>query len=718
MATIEHLQTNFTGGEISPTVYGRVDLQKYANCLKRAENIQIRVQGGATQREGLRYKATASATARRLVPFIATVADSYILAFEPSAFKVYKNGALQVTVTAPWDAVDIDKFTFTQSNDVMVVAVETKPPYQIKRLSDTNWTCSQFGFSFAPQKENGFGPTGVTYTLSALTGSITITASSAVFLAADVGRDVTAGTGFGEITAIGGGGTTASVTTSVAFNSLSYNAMIEPVLTMLDSPVTSIAITPSGTPKVGDTITLTAPIDAFRSSNVGSYVYANGGIAKITSFTSAKIVAAVVESALSSDATVYAGGWSIRTPAWGNVYVLGGYDYPGAVVFHDGRLIFGGSTNSPQTIWASRVQVYNDFSTGSDPDDGFDRELTSDRRDQIRHLVSSRSLLCMTYGTEYSIYGGNDGPLTPLTVTAKPQSTYGAAACLPEVVGNEVLFVQRAGKRIRAAAYSLDSDQYIAPDITELHDRITMEGVKELVYAQEPYQNVWAVLDDGTACSFTYSQQQAVTGFVRHTFPGDVISMASVPGSGRDDVYVLLERGANRFLCVMEEGLCLDLAGTVTGSAITSGTFAWLANETVKPLLDDCPDVEITANGSGVVTFPYAVNSATVGLSFTPLIETLPIELQMADGSAQGRMASISEVMLRLLETQGLYVNGYAQSFRTTANTPTLNLPSPSFTGDHFIQVLGAQRNGKQVIIEQRQPLPFHILCLRRTLTV
>jgi hypothetical protein len=707
---IEHLQTNFTGGEISPTVLGRVDLAKFANCLATAENLQIRIQGGITQRDGLRYKATVNPGVRRIVPHIATLSDAYILAFYPNGFQVYKSGVLTATVTTPFSADEVDKFTYTQSNDVMVICVESQPPYQIKRASDSAWTCSPYPFTYAPQRENGYAPTGRTFTMSALSGSVTVTASVATFLAADVGRQITAGTGLAEITAIGGGGTTATVTTVTAFDVLFYDSTTVKV-TLQDSPFTNVTISPSSTPVVGASITITTPIDCWRSSDVGSYVVMNSGSAKITGYTSATDVSATVVSAMTNADVAYPGGWSIKTPFWkaGN--------YPSCVVFHEGRLILAGSPSFPQTLWLSTVSGFADFTEGTDPDDAMMRELNADRRDQIRHLVSSRTLLAFSYNTEYSIAGSGNTSITPLTITAKAQSTYGSDKCLPEVIGGEVVFVQRAGSRIRGTAYAFEADQYVASDITELHDRITSAGVKEIIYAQEPYQTVWAVLNDGTACSFTYSKQQAVTGFVRHSFPGDVVSMASVPVTSRDDTYAVIDRNGVKMLCVFEDGLCLDLAGTASGSGITSGTFAWLANETVKPIFDDCPDVELTADGSGLVTFPYAVDSATVGLSFTPKAVLLPMEFQL-NGTTQGRMVGISEVMLRLLETQGLYVNGNPQSFRTTADTPTLNRPSPAFTGDHVIQVLGSQRNGKPVTIEQRQPLPFHILCIRRTATV
>ena len=48
------IKTNFTAGEISPRLMGRVDIARYANGAKIIENAVCVVQGGVVRRPGTR----------------------------------------------------------------------------------------------------------------------------------------------------------------------------------------------------------------------------------------------------------------------------------------------------------------------------------------------------------------------------------------------------------------------------------------------------------------------------------------------------------------------------------------------------------------------------------------------------------------------------------------------------------------------------------------
>ena len=64
-------------------------------------------------------------------------------------------------------------------------------------------------------------------------------------------------------------------------------------------------------------------------------------------------------------------------------------------------------------------------------------------------------------------------------------------------VGNAVVFLQRAKRKIRELAYNFDQDAYVAPDLTILNDTVTDTGINELEFQQSPDSIVWCVRDDG-----------------------------------------------------------------------------------------------------------------------------------------------------------------------------------------------------------------------------
>jgi hypothetical protein len=90
------IQTSFAGGELSPTLFARVDLAKYHIGAARMLNFFVDYRGGASNRPGLELVARClmSSTAVRLIPFQFSVVQNYELEFGDFYMRVIKDGAL------------------------------------------------------------------------------------------------------------------------------------------------------------------------------------------------------------------------------------------------------------------------------------------------------------------------------------------------------------------------------------------------------------------------------------------------------------------------------------------------------------------------------------------------------------------------------------------------------------------------------------------------
>lgn len=87
-------QTSFSAGEISPSLYARTDLQKFALALRTCKNCFIRATGGASNRAGLEFVyALSPSSLAALVPFVFSTTQSYMLAFQQGTVQVFTNGA-------------------------------------------------------------------------------------------------------------------------------------------------------------------------------------------------------------------------------------------------------------------------------------------------------------------------------------------------------------------------------------------------------------------------------------------------------------------------------------------------------------------------------------------------------------------------------------------------------------------------------------------------
>ena len=56
---IHQLQPSFAGGEISPSLHGRVDSAAYGSWVKTARNFYVHPQGGASNRPGTLFMGEA-----------------------------------------------------------------------------------------------------------------------------------------------------------------------------------------------------------------------------------------------------------------------------------------------------------------------------------------------------------------------------------------------------------------------------------------------------------------------------------------------------------------------------------------------------------------------------------------------------------------------------------------------------------------------------------
>jgi len=206
------------------------------------------------------------------------------------------------------------------------------------------------------------------------------------------------------------------------------------------------------------------------------------------------------------------------TAAWS-----GSNGYPRTVSFYEQRLVFGGSTKYPQTIWASQSGSYTDFDVGSgNAADAFIYTIAANKVNVIRWLAPARDLIVGTAGGEFKVGRPAGEPLKPDNVTITQQTTYGGWTTEPIQVGNVVLFVQKERKKVREFAYRFEDDAYSAPDMCLLATHITGTGIVDVTYAQEPESIYWAVRDDGLLIGMTYQREEDVIAWHRHVIGGHI----------------------------------------------------------------------------------------------------------------------------------------------------------------------------------------------------
>lgn len=812
MPRVTYNQTNFTAGEISPRLYGRVDIARYQNGAKRLENVIPLIHGGVKRRDGTKYVNAAKYSDKlcRLIPYVFNDEQSYMLEIGDGYMRVFDNtgfaimdGLVPYEISTSFTEDMLRDLNFVQGADSLFIAHKSLPIQRIQRFDDDLWVIEDAPFVTKPFAEVGHRP-NATLTLSASTvgAGRTFTASGSSFLSSDIGREITSSIGKATIT----GYTSATVVTCTITKAFTSTSIAAYAWTINGSPQS--VISPSATNPVGEKVLLDAsrvvnlaaektitdasvsgttitieivahgyangdlveitgfkpnelngeykikgvtadtfqynfkrspyddvdptvlgvakkntpstPLDTWRSTDVGSMVRINRGIVRITEYVSAILVKGIIEQELDSDIGAIAGSWSLEPSVWNAID-----GYPRALTLFEQRLFAGGSPNFPQTVWASRIGEYLNFQLGINDDDAMSFTISSDQINPVVHLSQMRVIAALTYGGEFTLRGGLEKPITPTNIQIKGQTTSGCKNVRPCRIGNELFFVQRNGKKLMAMGYQaggIDGDDYGVNDLSVLAEHILGDSCIDMAYQQEPESILWCLRSDGVLASLTIDRAQDVIAWARHTTQGEFESVACIPSSNGDQVWVVVQREINgntvRYIEVMDPNYPLDCGYAQVSFPADSVLFGadHLEGEQAEILADGVVMPNQTVVG-GEITLSRPANTIKIGLSIPVAVELLTPEIQTGTGSAQGNSMRTGEVTVLFKDTTGCTVNGNVIPFRGL-EPENLDAPAPLFTGPKRIENLGWERGESSIVIEQSQPLPFHLLSVTRKLTV
>ncbi len=721
MPRISTIQTNFTAGELSPKASGRVDIARYQNAAERLRNVLVNIYGGAERTPGTEMIAPVANEydRTRLVPFIYNRDISYTLEFGDAYMRVYRSRAGQIIdggqpyeIPTPYGIDEAWQFRFAQRDDTMFIAHPDFPVYILQRLGETNWRLAPAPVAVAPFAEVGrvMSVSGTLIDASVGAGR-TLTVPSAQFIGGDVGRRITSGPGLAVITAFT---TSAEVVVRVdsQFESVTLAAG---EWTLEDSP--QVAIKPSAKGTVGQTITLTAtsPDEAWRSDDVGKYVRINRGLVLLTAVTDAQEASGTVKADLDSDVESPPSAWTLESSVWSPE--LG---YPSAVTINQQRLVVGGTKKYPNGVWGSRTGLYYDFTQGDDDTDAFFYALDGESNG-IQHLASIRLLLALTSGTEWTLAGGVEKPLTPTNVQAKDQSVYGSSDVRPVRVGSELMFLQRSGRSVLAMSYSVESDSYKSPDLTVLSEHLTRAGVVDMAYQQKPISVIWCVISDGTIATVTIDRDEGVIAWTAQDTQGAFESVCVIPAGDYDEVWVTVRREVQGQVRRYVEKLNQDaqthsaaFGSDPAGLTVWSG-LSHLEGLTVVAKADGSMLGEFVVT-SGQITLPRPAKQVQIGLRVTPEIKLLRPEISTQFGTAQASKMRGHEFMALTLDTVGMYINGHVVPCRQFGND-ILNRPPAPYSGWKGVGATGWQDGEMECAITQPDPMPFHVLGVVRKWT-
>lgn len=205
---VQLLNSNFTSGELTPLLLGRVNFERYNKGAQKLDNVIILPQGGITNRFGTNFIVKASETdADEIKLGILNYNDvsKYVLVFEPLVLKIYLGSILKKTISTTYVADQITDLKMAQSGNRMEIVHEKHNPAVLFRddSDDTIWTFEDITFRNKPVYDFEKDYDRILFTPGALIGyDITLTASEQIFETRHVGGTFEGNGGLMRITAI------------------------------------------------------------------------------------------------------------------------------------------------------------------------------------------------------------------------------------------------------------------------------------------------------------------------------------------------------------------------------------------------------------------------------------------------------------------------------------------------------------------------------------
>lgn len=656
MAKSSSIISTFTAGEVTDRLDGRVDLAKYKDSLKTLENAIVLPHGGFKSRGGFHYVANAKSNSlyTRVIPFEFSVTQPYILEFGNLYIRFYKdNGQIQS------GGVPVEITTTYLTADI--------PDLHFSQSADTLYIAHK---SYAPRKLTRTSDTSWTLTTISFTGATFPSTFCAG--AAGVGTD----------------GNSKNPGAVTFFNQRLYwgGSNTDPQK-IWGSQVADFENMDQGTALDDESVEFTL---------VANQVNAIQWLAESTD---------MLCGTLGGEFTITGGTNDNISPTNIKAVRQAGFGSNKVAPLNVGNLLLFNQRAGRKV----RELVFS-FDV-----DGY---LAPDITLLAEH-VSASGIVDMAYQQEEDtiIWACTaDGALIGCTYLRDQN----VIAWHRHPIGGELAVVESVA--VIPSADSLRDELWIS-----LKKRVNGSTVRTIEYLDPSvFSDSSLKLDSPlTISGATAASPVVITATSHGLSDADLVDIKAVKG--------MTELNGNRYKVANKTTHTFELTNQSTGANIDGTAFTAYdsAGEVRKGVTTitglahlEGESVSIVGNGavfpsktvaSGQVTVSSAVSEAYVGQSFSVIAKPSRPEFGTPTGTSQGRNKRANQVLVRLLRTTGVKINGDQVPFRKSLDL--MGQPPAPFSGEKKVMNLGYDRDGF-VEIRQDQPLDIHVVAIIMDLNV
>ncbi len=743
MPIIFHHQANFTSGELSPTLAARLGFTGYERGAAKLRNVLVIPQGGLKRRFGTSktFEVTDLITTKDEFNFVVlefNAAPQYLMVFTPELITVFlkeKNKpAIEVfSLLTTYIASEIKDLKFTQDANVLTVMHEDHQTALLRRIELTppvggnppGWNAD----TNVPALVSSVGIAGEAYFIN--TTGATVLNGNTDWLVGEWAffKTLTVDPFTGEWTKL------KPLPPNEPWELVNATYKYFPTFDFkggydkarfLPEQVETTADGIIDLENGGDTTY------RFSQDLVGGIFTGNGGTMRIQKVTESTMPPGGPGTRLEGDVIQPFTGDGKLTPSPieidGKTVLItepafsDALGWPKSGTFFQRRLWFGGSKALPSGIFASQIIDFFDFddTAGLATDSIFDF-IASNKANIVQYVVGAKSLVVFTTDGEFSTQVILEDGITPQNISLLQQSQEGSANVQPIVMDNQIIFVDRGSQIIRNMVYDSQSGSYVTNNISFLSSELIDNPVSSALFkGNTADDSVYLFLvnegtpgtdTEGSIAAFQTLQSQSIAAWTLLTTQGKFLKTTSASNTA----FFFVERDGKFLIEELDFSLLLDASFVKTFATPTNliEDLGYLNNQLVRVIGDGVilsgpTDGLFRVTGNSLL-LDEPVTDIIVGLDFTPLIETLPVNVNTQVGPNLYLPKTIIRVFIDFFESLGIEVDGIPLPNLTFSEDNFITPPVPR-TGFEELKLNTGWEKDKQVItITQSLPFPMTI---------
>lgn len=222
------------------------------------------------------------------------------------------------------------------------------------------------------------------------------------------------------------------------------------------------------------------------------------------------------------------------------------HGYPCTCAFYENRLNRCSSTKYPTYLYGSKGGDYNNITTGTNTNDGYQFDLAEANSKALWLVSGVNSLLVGTAEGILTVNGGSvNAAITPTDIAAKLSCRVPASNVKPIIVDGYTFFVSANKRQLHLFEYDVLLEQFKPTNLSKGNYEITKGGIKKLAYKFDRFGLIFALC--GTRLlSICFSNDEAVNSWSEFITKGEFIDICTVTRPDGDfDLFANIKREIN-----------------------------------------------------------------------------------------------------------------------------------------------------------------------------